>query len=93
MESAPFLFEEMNDTAPPRNSPRRRRPSLPPNVQAALAGLEQTLKAIPRQEWEVRRRRWDDLQRDLKNRPLSPASPETVRRRSAALEPSPRSRR
>jgi transcriptional regulator of acetoin/glycerol metabolism len=64
MGSTPYLFEELN--VKPRSRPRRRRNlCLPPGVTRALASLEQTLNAIPETEWEVRRRRWEELQREL----------------------------
>lgn len=42
----------------------RRRP-MSPRVRAALARLKRTIEAIPAEEWEVRRQRWEDLQRHL----------------------------
>jgi hypothetical protein len=92
MSSAPYLFQEMNDEPKPAKPVRRRRQSAcSPGVRAALAGLQQALNSIPDAEWEVRRRRWNELQRDLKKNRIGPQDDEPPRKRSAALDfPEPR---
>lgn len=82
--NAPYLFQEMNDEPPKRR--HTRVPSLAPGLRAALNGLKETLNAIPEAEWELRRRRWNDLQRDLKNA-RQESGREDARKRSAALDP------
>lgn len=84
MASTPYLFEEMNRE--PYRSRRRRSYAFSPEVREALARLEKALDAIPPREWEVRKRRWDELQRELKNQ-RTESKDEIVRKRSAALMP------
>ncbi len=86
MSAAPYLFEEMNEPAPRRESRRRRTSPLAPGVRAALAGLRETMSAIPASEWEVRQERWRDLQRMIRKAgPKEPA--QEMSRRSQALQP------
>jgi hypothetical protein len=89
MQGSAYLFNELNDEPQPAKPARRRRTgsTLSPGLKAALAGLKQTMNTIPDAEWEVRRRRWNELQRDIKKNRLRPEDEEPPRRRSAALEP------
>jgi hypothetical protein len=66
MSTAAYLF----DLGP--YTPRRRRPrglsGMPPGVRAALLRLKRTIDTIPADEWETRRRRWEELQRSFRVR-------------------------
>ncbi|MBX7255563.1 MAG: hypothetical protein K1Y02_04290 [Candidatus Hydrogenedentes bacterium] len=65
MNTATYLF----DPTPYSKKETRRRHyprSLSPGVRDALAQLRQTIDAIPKEEWAVRRRRWEELTKSLK---------------------------
>ncbi len=53
-----------------RYKPHRGRPadSLSPRVRAALRRLKQTIDAVPREEWEARRRRCQEYERQRSTR-------------------------
>ncbi len=59
-----YLFDLEPFTPPP---PRRRRAPLSPGIRQALARLRRTMDAIPAEEWELRRRRWEDLNQNLRS--------------------------
>lgn len=66
MNTAAYLFDPSPYSG--RNGRRRRFPrSLSPGVRDALAQLRQTIDEIPKEEWAVRRRRWEDLNRALQS--------------------------
>lgn len=64
MATSAYLFDLEQFTPPP---PRRRRPPLSPRIRQALARLRRTIDAIPQEEWEQRRRRWEALNRNLRS--------------------------
>ncbi len=62
MDASPDLFnvEPFSRPTRRRSAPRRSRPPLPPAVQSALDDLRRTLEAMPGDEMERRRVRWED---------------------------------
>jgi hypothetical protein len=64
MATSAYLFDLEQFTPPP---PRRRRAPLSPGIRQALARLRRTMDAIPSEEWDLRRRRWEALNRSLRS--------------------------
>lgn len=63
MATTSYLFDLEQFTPKP---PRPRRSPLAPGVRQALARLRRTMDAIPAEEWESRRRRWERLDQSLR---------------------------
>ena len=55
-----FNVEPISRPRRPRSAPRRSRPPLPPAVRSALDDLRRTLEAMPGDEMERRRVRWEE---------------------------------
>ena len=62
MQTASYLFD-LDPFTPKPDRPRPRR--LEPGVRQALARLRRTMEAVPSEEWEERRRRWEALNRTV----------------------------
>ena len=66
MATATYLFDL--DPYTPKRRGARRFSEMPPGVRVALLRLKRTIDAIPAEEWESRRLRWEELQRSLQPR-------------------------
>jgi hypothetical protein len=65
MKPSNYLFD-VKPYARKRTAPPSR--TLEPRLRAAFSRLAETIDAIPDEEWEARRRRWEALQRSVSPR-------------------------
>ncbi len=66
MATASYLFDV--DSYSAKKRPSRRFAEMPPGVRFALLNLKRTIDSISAEEWELRRKRWEELQKSLQIR-------------------------